>query len=114
MSAASLLAADSMWELFSRAVSLRDYNTRVVLAGTTMLGVSGGLVGTFLILQASLGGRRRQPRGFAGDRARVSAGRTVLSRERSVHRRVVAGSVCLRTARHGDDAGDSELDTDQR
>lgn len=41
MSAASLLAADSMWELFSRAVSLRDYNTRVVLAGTTMLGVSG-------------------------------------------------------------------------
>ncbi|GDY07824.1 manganese ABC transporter permease [Planctomycetia bacterium] len=51
MSAASLLAADSMWELFSRAVSLRDYNTRVVLAGTTMLGVSGGLVGTFLILR---------------------------------------------------------------
>ena len=32
MSAASLLAADSMWELFARAVSLRDYNTRVVLA----------------------------------------------------------------------------------
>ena len=51
MSASSLLAADSLWELFSRAVSLRDYNTRVVLAGTTMLGVSGGLVGTFLILR---------------------------------------------------------------
>lgn len=51
MSASSLLAVDSLWELFSRAVSLRDYNTRVVLAGTTMLGVSGGLVGTFLILR---------------------------------------------------------------
>lgn len=47
----SLLAADSLWELFSRAISLRDYNTRVVLGGTTMLGISGGLVGTFLILR---------------------------------------------------------------
>ena len=51
MSAASLLAAESLWELFTRAISLRDYNTRVVLAGTTMLGVSGGLVGTFLVLR---------------------------------------------------------------
>lgn len=47
----ALLAADSLWELFARAVSLRDYNTRVVLAGTTMLGISGGLVGTFLVLR---------------------------------------------------------------
>lgn len=47
----SLLAADSLWELFTRAISLRDYNTRVVLGGTTMLGISGGLVGTFLVLR---------------------------------------------------------------
>lgn len=46
-----LLTADSLWELFTRAISLRDYNTRLVLGGTTMLGISGGLVGTFLILR---------------------------------------------------------------
>jgi manganese/zinc/iron transport system permease protein len=51
MFSTSLLAVDSLWELFTRAISLRDYNTRVVLAGTTMLGVSGGLVGTFLVLR---------------------------------------------------------------
>mgnify|MGYP001217586354 CR=1 FL=1 len=43
MSAVSLLAADSMWELFARAVSLRDYNTRVVLLGTTLLGIAAGI-----------------------------------------------------------------------
>jgi len=46
-----LLSVDSLWELFARAISLRDYNTRVVLGGTTMLGISGGLVGTFLVLR---------------------------------------------------------------
>ncbi|TXT30941.1 MAG: manganese/zinc/iron transport system permease protein, partial [Planctomycetota bacterium] len=51
MFAVPVLAADSMWDLFSRAISLRDYNTRVVMGGTTMLGISGGLVGTFLILR---------------------------------------------------------------
>ena len=52
MSALSLLAdVDSPWELLSRAISLRDYNTRVVLGGTTLLGISGGLVGTFLVLR---------------------------------------------------------------
>lgn len=51
MCSTPLLAVDSLWELFSRAISLRDYNTRVVLGGTTMLGISGGLVGTFLILR---------------------------------------------------------------
>ncbi len=51
MFADPLLAADSLWDLLSRAISLRDYNTRVVLGGTTMLGISGGLVGTFLILR---------------------------------------------------------------
>lgn len=51
MSVSWLLAADSLWDLLSRAISLRDYNTRVVLGGTTMLGISGGLVGTFLVLR---------------------------------------------------------------
>ena len=44
-------AADSMWELLFRAITLRDYNTRIVLGGTTLLGISSGLVGTFLVLR---------------------------------------------------------------
>jgi len=39
------------WAEFVRVVSLSDYNTRVVFAGTTMLGAAGGLVGTFLLLR---------------------------------------------------------------
>src|SRR5712691_2266074 len=50
-SLSTLLAANSPWDLFARAISLRDYNTRVVLGGTTLLGISGGLVGTFLVLR---------------------------------------------------------------
>lgn len=46
-----LAAANSMWELLLRAITLRDYNTRVVLGGTILLGVSCGLVGTFLVLR---------------------------------------------------------------
>jgi manganese/zinc/iron transport system permease protein len=34
-----------------RVLMLRDYNTRVVLTGTTLLGVSGGLSGVFLLLR---------------------------------------------------------------
>ncbi|MBX3412910.1 MAG: metal ABC transporter permease [Pirellulales bacterium] len=34
-----------------RVVSLRDYNTRIVLAGTMLLGVVGGVVGTFMLLR---------------------------------------------------------------
>ncbi len=34
-----------------RLVSLRDYNTRLVLLGTMLLGVSSGLVGTFMLLR---------------------------------------------------------------
>ena len=34
-----------------RAVTLRDYNTRVVLAGTCLLGLAGGVVGTFMLLR---------------------------------------------------------------
>ena len=42
---------DSMLELLFRAITLRDYNTRIVLGGTTLLGISSGLVGTFLVLR---------------------------------------------------------------
>lgn len=38
-------------EHFWRVVSLRDYNTRVVLAGTMLLGLVGGVVGTFMLLR---------------------------------------------------------------
>lgn len=34
-----------------RVLSLRDYNTRVVLLGTTLLGVTAGIVGTFMLLR---------------------------------------------------------------
>ncbi|MGE3780357.1 MAG: iron chelate uptake ABC transporter family permease subunit, partial [Pirellulaceae bacterium] len=38
-------------EQLIRVVSLRDYNTRVVLLGTTLLGITAGLVGVFLLLR---------------------------------------------------------------
>lgn len=34
-----------------RVLTLRDYNTRVVVAGTTLLGAASGVVGTFLLLR---------------------------------------------------------------
>lgn len=34
-----------------RVLTLRDYNTRVVLLGTTLLGVSAGVVGSFMLLR---------------------------------------------------------------
>lgn len=34
-----------------RVVTLQDYNTRVVLLGTLMLGMAGGLVGSFMVLR---------------------------------------------------------------
>ncbi len=34
-----------------RVISLRDYNTRVVLLGTTILGITAGIVGTFMLLR---------------------------------------------------------------
>ena len=34
-----------------RVLALRDYNTRVVLVGTLLLGIAGGLVGVFLLLR---------------------------------------------------------------
>lgn len=42
------------WPEFSdvtRVLSMRDYNTRVVLLGTTVLGMSAGLIGAFMLLR---------------------------------------------------------------
>ena len=36
-----------LWRVFT----FRDYNTRVVVAGTTLLGLAAGLIGTFLVLR---------------------------------------------------------------
>lgn len=36
---------------FHRTFTLRDYNTRVIFAGVSVLGAAGGLVGTFLLLR---------------------------------------------------------------
>ncbi len=41
----------SFFNRLTRVVLLRDYNTRVVLLGTTLLGVVGGVVGTFMLLR---------------------------------------------------------------
>jgi len=39
------------WEEVVRLLTLRDYNTRVVLLGTMLLGAASGLAGTFLLLR---------------------------------------------------------------
>lgn len=39
------------WNQFTRVVLLQDYNTRVVLAGTVLLGICSGVIGTFLLLR---------------------------------------------------------------
>lgn len=38
------------WDQVVRVVMLRDYNTRVVLLGTMLLGLAAGVVGTFMLL----------------------------------------------------------------
>ncbi len=43
----ALPSASDLW----RVLSLQDYNTRVVILGTTMLGGAAGLIGTFLLLR---------------------------------------------------------------
>ncbi len=48
--AGHLLELPSLAEIF-RVLTLQDYNTRVVVIGTTLLGLAAGLVGTFLILR---------------------------------------------------------------
>ena len=39
------------WTEIIRVLTLQDYNTRVVIIGTTLLGLAAGLVGTFLLLR---------------------------------------------------------------
>ena len=39
------------WPELLRVITLQDYNTRVVIIGTTLLGLAAGLVGTFLLLR---------------------------------------------------------------
>ncbi|MBX3727639.1 MAG: metal ABC transporter permease [Candidatus Sumerlaeia bacterium] len=41
----------NFWADLWRVLSLQDHNTRVVVIGTTLLGVAAGLVGTFLLLR---------------------------------------------------------------
>jgi manganese/zinc/iron transport system permease protein len=54
--AAWLLCAGGAWAADGDAgwwevITLRDYNTRVVVIGVTILGATGGMVGTFLLLR---------------------------------------------------------------
>ena len=39
------------WEDLLRVVTLQDYNTRVVMMGTVLLGISAGIVGVFMLLR---------------------------------------------------------------
>jgi len=39
------------WSEWARVLSLRDYNTRVVMLGTMVLGMAAGVVGTFMLLR---------------------------------------------------------------
>jgi manganese/zinc/iron transport system permease protein len=39
------------WAEIIRVLTMQDYNTRVVIIGTTLLGLAAGLVGTFLLLR---------------------------------------------------------------
>ncbi len=39
------------WEKVQRVLSFRDYNTRVVFSGLTLLGIVSGMTGTFLLLR---------------------------------------------------------------
>lgn len=41
----------TFWQRFVRAITLRDYHTRVVLLGTLVLGMTSGMVGTFMLLR---------------------------------------------------------------
>lgn len=51
MAVDDLSAADSLTARLMRVLTLRDYNTRVVLLGTTILGMAAGVVGTFMLLR---------------------------------------------------------------
>lgn len=52
--AASLAEGHIQWPSWGdifRVLSFQDYNTRVVIAGSTLLGLAAGLIGTFLLLR---------------------------------------------------------------
>ena len=42
-----IMADSQLWRL----LTLQDYNTRVVLAGTVLLGITSGLLGVYLLLR---------------------------------------------------------------
>jgi len=39
------------WEQIERVVLLKDYNTRIVVLGATMLGIATGIIGSFMLLR---------------------------------------------------------------
>ena len=39
------------WDQFVRVLTLRDHNARVVVLGTTLLGLTSGMIGTFMLLR---------------------------------------------------------------
>lgn len=41
----------TVWDQFVRVLSLSDYNTRVVILGTTALGTACGVIGSFMLLR---------------------------------------------------------------
>ncbi len=51
LAAVAEASAGSLRDDFSSVVFLRDYNTRLVLISTALLGVAGGLAGSFLLLR---------------------------------------------------------------
>jgi len=39
------------WEELSAVLTLRDYNTRIVILGVSLLGIAAGIIGTFMLLR---------------------------------------------------------------
>ena len=46
-----LVLGEESWPQLWRLLTLQDHNTRVVLAGTTLLGIASGLTGTWMLLR---------------------------------------------------------------
>ncbi len=45
------LFAETAWDAWWRLLTLQDYNTRIVLFGTVVIGLSSGLLGVYLLLR---------------------------------------------------------------
>jgi len=45
------MVTNQFWGRLIRVLTLADYNTRIVMFGTIMLGIAGGVVGVFLLLR---------------------------------------------------------------